>query len=400
MKFFGIFNLYDNIGGNKNVALPGRNDPCLCGSGKKFKKCCIDKYKAGQTAVAVATPPLTIEQISDKISQDLTWANDMYREQAQHFVENATPQHGAENIFETVKFWNRFSAETEPVSKKPGAFSAALELFASDLSGVTLSQNELADRYGVSAGTISKRYKELIDFRGEAPVRAAGGTMSGSSVRDILDQALNSDSSEERVRLAKQALELESNSPDAYLILGQETANPGEAKSLFKKGIAAGENTRGDDFFRVKYSYAELCWYTGETDEAEKHLDEILELQPEDKLGARYLLSAVLLYKENLARAEQLLSAYNERSAAFEYDRVVLAYKQTGVSAKLKMLYRNAKQANGHIPDYLLGKKKIPSGIPEVYSPGSRNEAINYVVSHALLWSKLPDLIQWMKTQK
>lgn len=22
---------------------PGRNDPCFCGSGKKFKKCCIDK---------------------------------------------------------------------------------------------------------------------------------------------------------------------------------------------------------------------------------------------------------------------------------------------------------------------------------------------------------------------
>lgn len=21
--------------------LPGRNDPCLCGSGKKFKKCCM-----------------------------------------------------------------------------------------------------------------------------------------------------------------------------------------------------------------------------------------------------------------------------------------------------------------------------------------------------------------------
>lgn len=22
---------------------PGRNDPCPCGSGKKFKKCCLDK---------------------------------------------------------------------------------------------------------------------------------------------------------------------------------------------------------------------------------------------------------------------------------------------------------------------------------------------------------------------
>lgn len=24
--------------------LPGRNDPCPCGSGRKFKKCCIDKF--------------------------------------------------------------------------------------------------------------------------------------------------------------------------------------------------------------------------------------------------------------------------------------------------------------------------------------------------------------------
>jgi SWIM/SEC-C metal-binding protein len=23
----------------------GRNDPCLCGSGKKFKKCCMGKYE-------------------------------------------------------------------------------------------------------------------------------------------------------------------------------------------------------------------------------------------------------------------------------------------------------------------------------------------------------------------
>jgi preprotein translocase subunit SecA len=27
---------------NRNV---GRNDPCPCGSGKKFKKCCLDKIR-------------------------------------------------------------------------------------------------------------------------------------------------------------------------------------------------------------------------------------------------------------------------------------------------------------------------------------------------------------------
>ena len=26
----------------------GRNDPCPCGSGKKFKKCCIVNYDGGQ----------------------------------------------------------------------------------------------------------------------------------------------------------------------------------------------------------------------------------------------------------------------------------------------------------------------------------------------------------------
>lgn len=27
----------------RNEPKIGRNDPCLCGSGKKFKKCCVNK---------------------------------------------------------------------------------------------------------------------------------------------------------------------------------------------------------------------------------------------------------------------------------------------------------------------------------------------------------------------
>src|SRR6202051_3513370 len=32
----------------------GRNDPCPCGSGKKFKKCCLDKAEAQQLERATA----------------------------------------------------------------------------------------------------------------------------------------------------------------------------------------------------------------------------------------------------------------------------------------------------------------------------------------------------------
>lgn len=40
---------------------PGRNDPCHCGSGKKYKHCCLDKDEAAERAAraktAGAAPP-------------------------------------------------------------------------------------------------------------------------------------------------------------------------------------------------------------------------------------------------------------------------------------------------------------------------------------------------------
>ncbi len=38
--------------------LPGRNDKCPCGSGKKAKKCCLDKIKA-----LAALPPALRERV-------------------------------------------------------------------------------------------------------------------------------------------------------------------------------------------------------------------------------------------------------------------------------------------------------------------------------------------------
>ena len=39
----------------------GRNDPCPCGSGKKFKKCCLAKEAASESAPGAVRPPLTAE---------------------------------------------------------------------------------------------------------------------------------------------------------------------------------------------------------------------------------------------------------------------------------------------------------------------------------------------------
>jgi hypothetical protein len=50
----------------QNIARPGRNEPCRCGSGRKYKHCCLEKDDAKAAAAraraasadAVQTPPV------------------------------------------------------------------------------------------------------------------------------------------------------------------------------------------------------------------------------------------------------------------------------------------------------------------------------------------------------
>jgi tetratricopeptide (TPR) repeat protein len=46
------------------MAKPGRNDPCPCGSGKKYKRCCLEKDQAAERARAAATPSPPSRQLS------------------------------------------------------------------------------------------------------------------------------------------------------------------------------------------------------------------------------------------------------------------------------------------------------------------------------------------------
>ena len=39
---------------DSTVPKAGRNDPCPCGSGKKYKHCCLDQDRAAELAPAIA----------------------------------------------------------------------------------------------------------------------------------------------------------------------------------------------------------------------------------------------------------------------------------------------------------------------------------------------------------
>ena len=55
------------------------------------------------------------------------------------------------------------SVSKTPTIRKPEAFAAAVEYYVNSISlnGASVSQAKLAKKYGVSASTISSRYKEI-----------------------------------------------------------------------------------------------------------------------------------------------------------------------------------------------------------------------------------------------
>lgn len=422
------------------MSTPGRNDPCPCGSGKKYKRCCLEKDQAAEREklrLADLEDPddaeLTVEDIRNAVKHDMQWSNLLHSLLAQHLISNMEPFYEESVILEAVAFWNEFSKATQPIYRKLGAYCAALEYLVVQGYGFDVTQSDLAEKYNVSTATISKRYQELLDFAenyyderslDDDPIlphpsdkRKRKAHDAKEQAQDLLYAAADEWNPKRRAELAKQALELYPDSPDAYDILAGLEENPQRALALLKKGIEAGERDLGKAFIeenkghfwgihetrpymRVKYAYAELSFAVGNSSEAAKHLEHILELNPNDNMGARHLLLSVYLDMDRLREAERLLDTYREESSAsVAYDRIVLEYKKNGFSSKLTMTYRNALHLNKHIPDYLLGRKKLPNTLPDYINPGGDNEAVHYVATHSALWVKLPELLRWMDRQ-
>ncbi|MHA6533764.1 SEC-C metal-binding domain-containing protein [Paenibacillus sp. BAC0078] len=433
----------------------GRNEPCPCGSGKKYKRCCLDKEKSAvqsilrmvtaeeaaaheaadiqpeieQPVQAAAIRPeskLTLTKLKKMVAREMQWEHPAHEQLALQLIESMRNEYERELIFEALVLWNGYSRQAKPAVKKAGSFCAAIEYLLSEEYGFNISQAKLAGKYEVTTATISRKVKEMLNYieeygmGGEADELLAlnGPGTPKDKAQALLYMAMEATSSKRRIQLAQAALEMYPGSSDAYLILAEESENEEDARAYLKAGITAGERELGDLFFaknkghfwglqetrpyiRICKSYAESCWFGGNAEEAAQTLEHILELNTEDNTGARYLLAAVYLYSNQLDLAEQVLEKYgkDDAAAAFAYDRIILEYKKNGITSQLKMLYRVARGVNKHVPDYLLGVKRLPHNLPDFVGMGDPNEAIEYVIMHSRLWASVPDLLKWMLKQ-
>jgi tetratricopeptide (TPR) repeat protein len=376
-----------------------------------------------------------------------------------------------------IALWALYCKKQPPIIRKPAVYAAALEYFLHkwfkpwDAS----TQADIARKYGVSVGNVSARYgdmevvlaEELDEFLKEvyeapedtgkllpsppsrmsqeqllwdikalaeerefdsveelnryinAEINRPSGLKKTNSnakqvqARELLYQAWD-EAGSKRYELARRALELYPNSPDAYVILSEQAASTEAAKSLLYQGIKAGVEDLGQAYFeenkghfwglletrpfmRVKLNYAFCLWNLGEHAEAIRHYEELLSLNPNDNQGVRYELLPAYIETGRYREARELIGKYHDGTANILFNQVLLEYLTSGVTEKTSRHLQEAVNQNPHVMKYLLKKKRIPRERPEYIGIGDELEAIAYVQEHARLWWREHALMDFIR---
>ena len=445
----------------------GRNAPCPCGSGKKYKKCCLSQDEL--RGFSPSAPQDAKALLFSSIEQEFVWDHYLYELVARNIVNSMYPQYEPKIIAAALRIWNLYANAAQPIVRKTGVMEAAIEYCVAKLLDLPVTQSELSGKYGVSVGTISKRAQEIFGeewlfatiFQENSGQQTHTDTARLSAERALyemtslvkgkefesmeqLNEFINShlsnqtrmtknssldpkemaqhilyDAWEEpsvpkRIQLAKQALQLYPDSPDAYNILAESSDDLEELLRLYKQGKEAGERDLGlrcfhkdrghfwglihtRPYMRSKEGYANCLLMAGQMEQAEKEFVEMLDLNPNDNQGVRYPLLSIYIELNQFEKASRLLEKYNEDSAYMNYSRVLVEYGIFGLSSKLNRLLDKAIQQNPHVIDFLLGRKKLPSQTPDYYGYGDTNEAIMYVNANYHIWHREGKLLQWLK---
>jgi tetratricopeptide (TPR) repeat protein len=289
----------------------GRNDLCHCGSGNKYKRCCMEKDETNNITRISPKATSELDSIPELINEQLIWDNELYRLIAIQLFNQAKDLYPAQEISMIVKIWRDYSSSEMPVTKKLGVFPAALEYCICQIFGHEINRAQLAEKYKVSTATISQRANQIMDFTeslldqlnkehdsmngiSAAPAMSnlameqsmqqllaaiesqgldniddindflnsqlAGKPQKQSTkksaskkeqAQELLYKAWESPDPNKRIQMAKAALELYPDSADAYNILAEHaSANLKETAYYYKQGMLAGERDLGEDFFR------------------------------------------------------------------------------------------------------------------------------------------------------
>jgi len=236
-----------------------------------------------------------------------------------------------------------------------------------------------------------------------------------AQAQDLIYKAWEESNPAKRIILAYQALNISTDCADAYVLLAEEEADtPITALEFYRQGVEAGRRALGEDYFeenrghfwglvetrpymRAMEGMATCLWELNRADEAIQIYKEMLLLNPGDNQGIRYTLVQLLLDLNMDSDLEQLIQEYEEDwSAIWKYTTALLVFRQHGITEEATKALKDALEQNPYVPDYLIGRKRIPSAFPVYIGIGDENEAVHYAAYHLNYWRRTPGAIEWL----
>ncbi|MGE5483877.1 MAG: SEC-C metal-binding domain-containing protein, partial [Ignavibacteriales bacterium] len=265
-----------------------------------------------------------------------------------------------------------------------------------------------------SLDEMNKYLQSLVRAGRPAPKTPASTPLQAA--QDMIYRTVGLSSKKRKLELARKALNTSPDCADAYVILADAERDPAARLRLFEEGVAAGERAlkqAGTDldkpekgemwsigsrpYMRARLGLAHCLWDMGRKDDAVGHYRDLLRLNPDDNQGVRQVLLNALLDLGRIGEARALLKDYpDDASADWYYARAFILWTESGDCRQARMEMRKAFYANAFVPEFLIGRHKMPSAVPADVGLGDEDEAVAYAFASRGYWTARPGALAWM----
>ena len=237
--------------------------------------------------------------------------------------------------------------------------------------------------------------------------------------QDLAYRAMDTANPNRSAELCQKAIKLDPHCVDALMHLTRLACEDGdEMIEHMQMVVDIGERDLGGaDYFEENAGYfwglletrpymraraylAQLLAEAGNNDEAIRHYEEMLRLNPNDNQGLRYPLVGCYLLAENLEGARRLLKQFEDEGGAVLAWSLVLERYLSGDEDGATEALKEARRINKHAEKYLTGRKDMPKELPPYYGFGDENEALVCADAIGAAWKRQPKAVAWLKQAK
>jgi tetratricopeptide (TPR) repeat protein len=211
-----------------------------------------------------------------------------------------------------------------------------------------------------------------------------------------------------RIKRARQALAISEDCADAWVLAAIERYERAVLAGAAAIGADRFASLRGEfwghletrPYMRARLGLARALRGLGRDDEAVAHYRALLELNPGDNQGVRYVLLATLLQRGMNDEAGALLSEHeDDLQALWPYGRLLWQLRVNGDTARTRAAFDAALRANPHVVPYLLDPESLPFDRPPHFALRSREEAAYVAETLADAFAATDGALAWLAAQ-